>query len=470
MTASARLSDATAEVVRPTSSGIVHLGVGAFHRAHQAAFTHEAVLLTGETYWGITGFTQRSNTVVDQLAPQDGLFTLVQKGTEETTATVVGSILDVRNAAANPDAVVEAIADPATHIVTLTVTEKGYRLDPASGRLRLDDPEIAADLAGRPPHTVAGQLVAGLARRMAGDAPLTVLCCDNLPSNGRILSELVRVFVEARGMNDGLAEWISRRVAFPSSMVDRIVPATADEDRADNERRTGLRDDALVVCEPFRQWVIEDDFAGPRPAWERVGVQFVEDVEPWETMKLRVLNATHSVLAYLGILRGHNTIAEAVQDPELDEICRAMVLRDVAPTTAGGMDAVGYGNEVRTRFANPALKHTTRQVAMDGSQKLGPRLLGTVRDATDAGGSTDMLALAVAAWCAFVLAETEAGRALDDPLSAQLARAGSASDLLAVESIFGSDLGPTSPFGTQVVAWTDFLRTNSLGEWKRVLV
>ncbi len=187
-------------------------------------------------------------------------------------------------------------------------------------------------------------------------------------------------------------------------------------------------------------------------------------------MKLRDLNATHSVLAYLGILRTHNTIAEAVQDPELDEICRAMVLRDVAPTTAGGMDAVGYGNEVRTRFANPALKHTTRQVAMDGSQKLGPRLLGTVRDATDAGGSTDMLALAVAAWCAFVLAETEAGRALDDPLSAHLARAGSASDLLAVESIFGSDLGPTSPFGTQVVAWTDFLRTNSLGEWKRVLV
>ncbi|MDI9894142.1 mannitol dehydrogenase family protein [Rhodococcus sp. IEGM 1381] len=468
MTASTRLSDATATVARPTSSGIVHLGVGAFHRAHQAAFTYEAALLTGETNWGITGFTQRSNTVVEQLAPQDGLFTLVQKGIEQTTATVVGSMLDVRNATANPDAVVEAIADPATHIVTLTVTEKGYRLDPASGRLRLDDPEIVADLSGRPPRTVVGQLVAGLARRIAGDSPVTVLCCDNLPSNGRILSELVHAFVAARGRDDGLAEWIRRRVTFPSSMVDRIVPATTDDDRADNERRTGLRDDALVVCEPFRQWVIEDDFAGPRPAWERVGVQFVEDVEPWETMKLRVLNGTHSVLAYLGILRGHSTIAEAVGDPVLYEICRTMVLRDVAPTVAAGMDAVGYGDEVRVRFANPALKHTTRQVAMDGSQKLGPRLLGTVRDATSAGGSTGMLALAVGAWCAFVLEEAKAGRVLDDPLSTQLSRAGSASDLLDIDSIFGPDLGATSPFGTQVVAWTDFLRTDSLSEWKRV--
>ncbi|CCQ13713.1 Mannitol dehydrogenase domain protein [Rhodococcus sp. AW25M09] len=470
MIAPSRLSDATAAVVRPTSSGIVHLGVGAFHRAHQAAFTYEAALLTGEMNWGITGFTQRSNTVVEQLAPQDGLFTLVQKGTEQTMATVVGSVLDVRNAAADPDAVVEAIADPAVHIVTLTVTEKGYRLDPASGRLRLDDPEIVADLSGRPPRTVAGQLVAGLARRMAGDAPLTVLCCDNLPSNGRILSELVHAFVDACGRDDGLAEWITRRVTFPSSMVDRIVPATTDDDRAENERRTGLRDDALVVCEPFRQWVIEDDFAGPRPSWERVGVQFVEDVEPWETMKLRVLNATHSVLAYLGILRGHATIAEAVRDPVLDEICRIIVLRDVASTVSGGMDSVGYGDEVRERFANPALRHTTRQVAMDGSQKLGPRLLGTVRDATAAGDSTDMLALAVAAWCSFVLGETKAGRTLDDPLSAQLGRAGSAADLLAVESIFGPDLGATSLFGAQVVAWTDFLRTNSLSEWKRVLI
>ncbi|WP_415976223.1 mannitol dehydrogenase family protein [Rhodococcus sp. 077-4] len=469
MTASPRLSDATAEVVRPRSCGIVHLGVGAFFRAHQAAYTDEAARMTGETQWGIIGFTQRSNTVVEQLAPQDGLFTLVSKGVDTTSATVVGSVLGVRNAAADPAAVVEAIAAPSTHIVTLTVTEKGYRLDPSSGRIRLDDPEIAADLTGRPPRTVIGQLAAGLARRMVRDSPLTVLCCDNLPSNGRILSAAVAEFIAARATDDDLAAWVARRVTFPSSMVDRIVPATTEDDLAANERRTGLRDDALVVCEPFRQWVIEDDFAGPRPGWDQVGVQFVDDVEPWETMKLRVLNATHSVLAYLGALRGYTTIAEAMSDQDLEKICRTMVLRDIAPTVPGGMDVVAYGEQVRSRFLNPALRHTTRQVAMDGSQKLGPRLLGTVRDAIAAGGSSDMLALAVAAWCAFVLDETKAGRPLDDPLAEQLSKADSAADLLDIDSIFGPDLGPHSPFGARVIAWTDVVQTNSPSEWERVL-
>lgn len=451
-----RLSDATApSTFRPTSRGIVHLGLGAFHRAHQAVFTDEAAILTGDSSWGITGVSQRSNAVAEQLRPQDGLFTLVEKGVDVERATVVGSIVEVLNAAEDSAAVVAAIGDPGVRIVTLTVTEKGYRLDPATGRLRRGDEQIVADLAGGDPRTVVGQLVAGLVIRQQTDSPLTVLCCDNLPHNGRQLERLVADFVAARNLDDGVAEWIARRVSFPSTMVDRIVPAATADDRASLERASGLRDDALVVCEPFRQWVIEDRFVTERPAWDLVGVQFVQDVEPWEVMKLRVLNATHSLLAYAGSRAGHTTIADAVADPALESLARRMIREDVAPTLGAEMAPETYGEEVLKRFANPNLPHTTRQVAMDGSQKLGPRVLGTVRDALAAGTSTRWLAVAVAAWCLYVIDEVRAGRMLDDPMADTLAACVSSDDpipeLLGETQIFGSDLGSESLFGQQVI-------------------
>lgn len=452
-----RLSAASApEVPRPSSRGIVHLGLGAFHRAHQAAFTHEASVLTGDFSWGITGVTQRSNAVADQLVPQDCLFTLVEKGVGIDRSTVIGSIVEVIGGAENPTAVVDAIGDPGVRIVTLTVTEKGYRFDPATGRLRMDDDGIVADSYGLAPQTVIGQLVAGLAHRRETDSAVTVLCCDNLPHNGALLAGLVDDFVATRPDSVALAQWISKNVAFPSTMVDRIVPATTPGDRDRLEAATGLRDDAVVVCEPFRQWVVEDTFAAERPAWDLVGVQFVTDVEPWETMKLRVLNATHSLLAYLGSAAGHTTIAEAVADPALLSIARRMIVEDVAPTLSPNMDVTGYGDEVLGRFANPTLPHTTRQVAMDGSQKLGPRLLGTVRDALAAGTPTAWLELAVASWVRYVVDEVQSGRALDDPLAEQLGAAVGEPDpvraLLNLQTIFGDDLGHDSAFGGRVAA------------------
>ncbi|WP_338889506.1 mannitol dehydrogenase family protein [Rhodococcus sovatensis] len=464
-----RLSGATApDVVRPTTRGIIHLGLGAFHRAHQAAFTHEASLLTGDTSWGIVGVTQRSSRVAAQLLPQDGLFTLVEKGVGVERASVIGSIIEVISAVEDPAAVVESIGDPDVRIVSLTVTEKGYRLDPATGRLRLDDSDIVADLAGRAPRTVIGQLVAGIALRRKTDSPLTVLCCDNLPHNGRLLANVVADYV-ARGQDsDRLGRWISENVAFPSSMVDRIVPATTEEDRSWLHEKTGLHDEALVVSEPFRQWIVEDAFATDRPAWDLVGVQFVADVEPWETMKLRVLNATHSLLAYLGGRAGYVTIAEAVADPALASLSRRMIVENISPTIDPGLNVSAYGEEVLRRFANPNLPHTTGQVAMDGSQKLGPRILGTVRDARAMRGPTIWLAVAVAAWVRFVIDETLDGRVLDDPMAGILGAAASSPDpvaaLLGIERIFGTDLGAESEFGLQVARAARLLETGSVAE------
>ncbi|HVV24397.1 MAG TPA: mannitol dehydrogenase family protein, partial [Pseudonocardiaceae bacterium] len=259
------------DVPRPDLVGIVHLGLGAFHRAHQAVFTDDAMLATGDRSWGICGVTQRSDDVLRRLAPRDNRYTLLERGPGAAPPRVVGSILDVLPGHRDPAAVVAAIARPSVRIVTLTVTEKGYRHDPATGELDLADPEIRADLAGRPPRTVVGQLAAGIAAR--GAAPLTVVCCDNLPDNGRFLRGLVERFTGA----DAPAA-----VRFPATMVDRIVPAATDADRAE------AHDDAVVVAEPFRQWVIEDDFATDRPAWDLVGAEFTADVAPWERLKLRV--------------------------------------------------------------------------------------------------------------------------------------------------------------------------------------
>ena len=419
------------------SVGIVHLGIGAFHRAHQAVVTERAAVETGDTRWGIAGVSQRSTTVRDQLAPQDGLYSVLERGLGEPSVQVIGSIREVLTAPEDPEAVVARIADPAVSVVTLTVTEKGYRA--AGAGLNLDDPEIQADLTGRPPRTVIGQLAAAIARR---DEPLTIVSCDNLVANGPFLRRLVTDYFEALGKIPPAFE----ATRFPASMVDRIVPATTDADRDDAARLLGVRDEAVVVAEPFLQWVIEDDFAGPRPAWERGGAVLTADVAPWEQAKLRMLNATHSMLAYLGALRGYETIAEAVRDDELGRLARQLMTDDVVPTLTppDGLDLAAYGATVLERFENPALKHRTRQVAMDGSVKLPVRMLGTVRDRLAAGAEPRMISLAVAAWMVYVQRTPD----LDDPQADRLKAAvagvtepGALVDaLLAVDSVFTPDL------------------------------
>jgi fructuronate reductase len=457
----ATLPSAGPEAIRPLVDprglriGLMHFGIGAFHRAHQAVFTEIAAAATGSDQWGIAASTQRSATVRDQLAPQDGLYTVLDRGQEGTSLRIIGSIREVLDGGGDPDGVVARIVDPAVQVITLTVTEKGYRRS-STGALDVTDPLVAADLAGAPPRTAVGQLVRGLlARSLGSGAPVTVLSCDNLVGNGFVLGGLVREFIERLpAVEQGpLLDWLASSVSFPSSMVDRIVPATTAEDRAEVLARLQLEDQGTVVAEPFRQWVIEDDFAAARPAWELAGAVLTADVAPWETAKLRLLNGTHSALAYLGGLRGYRTIAEAIGDPELATVAESLMKQDVIPTLVAppGLDLEVYAASVLERFANPALRHTTAQVAMDGSQKLPLRLLGTVRERLAAGAVPHWATLAVAGWMVYVATRRDRNGqelTLNDPLAAELMEAvGSAGSpasivdrLLALPGIFAGDL------------------------------
>jgi fructuronate reductase len=438
----------------------VHLGIGAFHRAHQAVFTEDAIAAGGGD-WGICGVTQRGPGVVDQLAPQDGLYSVTARDGAGAATRVIGAVREVRWARADPEAVRDRIAAPATAVVTLTVTEKGYRHDPAGGGLNRRDPDVAADLADGGTRTVLGQLAAGLERRRAtSGAPITILSCDNLPANGRLLRGLMREFTEGRP----LRPWLEEAVAFPCTMVDRIVPATTPHDRDEITATLGVADEGAVVTEPFAQWVIEDAFAAPRPAWERAGAILADDVSPYELVKLRLLNGSHSTVAYLGALAGHELVAEAVAP--FAPVLRALMADDAAPTVSvpAGFDLPAYQDEVLARFANSALPYRTLQVASDGSQKLPQRLLGTARDRRRAGAEPRMAALGVAAWMRFVSARcSDAGQPLplDDPLGGVIAERlagetapGAVVDrLLAMEQIFPGELAADAGWRDLLVEW-----------------
>ena len=411
--------------------GIVHLGIGAFSRAHTCVFTEDAMAATGDLSWGIVAATQRSRIVADRLSPQDGLFSILERGERAADLRVVGSTLAALSGPDRAEELVSLIGDPGIRVVTLTVTEKGYRLDPVSRRLDLDDPEIRADLAGRMPQTVIGQLARGLQRRArtADGAPLSVVSCDNLPRNGAIVARAVADFVAALPSIEAtrIAEFVDNRVTFPSTMVDRMVPATTSADLDEVEHLLGLRDEAAVVAEPYRQWVIEDAFAGERPRWELAGAQLVGDVAPWEAAKLQLLNATHSLLAYLGLAAGMTTIAEAARDDAFVTAARRLMYDDVLPVLdlPAELDGTAYCESILTRVANPALGHTTAKVASDGSQKIGPRLLSTAQAARRAGREPRWVGLAVAAWLWRV--SNCSASDLNDPLASELvSRLGSA--------------------------------------------
>lgn len=381
------------------------------------------MLSTGDFGWGIVGVTQRSDTVAQQLAPQDGLFTVAERGDGAAPARIISSIVEAISGRDTPDLVVERIAAPSTRVVTLTVTEKGYRFNPQTRSLDLEDPDIQADLAGRAPRTAVGQIVRGLQQRQrTGAGPITVVSCDNLPGNGELTGTLVRDFAAALPAPESgeLLAWLAENATFPSTMVDRMVPATTEGDLAAVEGELGFRDEAAVVAEPFKQWVIEDNFAAGRPRWEDAGALFSTDVAAWESAKLRLLNASHSMLAYLGLAAGKETIADAVAVDGFRTACRRMMLEEALPsiTIPAGLEGEQYCDEVLRRFANPALGHTTAKVGSDGSQKVGLRLLTTIRGTLDAGREPKWAALAVAAWMHHV-ASTPATD-LNDPLAQEL--------------------------------------------------
>jgi fructuronate reductase len=382
-----------------TVPGIVHLGLGAFHRAHQAAYVDNC-LAAGETGWGIVGASLRSADTRDALAPQDGLYTLAVRDGEREELRVVGSIVSALVAPENPEALVDALTDPGIRIVTLTVTEKAY-LRNAAGDLDFAHPDIAWDISNPArPRTAYGFLSDALARRhTAQTLPFTVLCCDNLPANGATLRRLLLQFAARR---DTLLErHISNEVAFPSSMVDRIVPATTDDDRARISACLSVEDAWPVMTEPFCQWVIEDNFTAGRPDWEKFGVTMVEDVRPFEDMKLRLLNGSHSAIAYLGLLLGHATVAEAFTDPAIKKFVDRL-WAEAIPTlpTNAGLDTGAYTRQLAKRYANTALQHRTAQIANDGSQKLPQRIIASALERAGHQVSVTHLMLVVAAWIA----------------------------------------------------------------------
>ncbi|MFM0731645.1 mannitol dehydrogenase family protein [Paraburkholderia sediminicola] len=405
--------------------GIVHLGIGNFHRAHQALYTEEAMLAAGGD-WGICGVTLQGDVGKrDALMAQQGLYSVVERGPHGAKVTVVRALREVLAMPHDRTALFARLADPLIRIVSLTVTEKGYCRDPKTGEVALDDPAVAHDLAHPlEPRTVPGILVAALRERRDGanGEPFTVLSCDNLAHNGAALRQVVCSF--AQQADPELADWIAARVAFPSTMVDRIVPATTEAERTTVADTTGYQDAAPVPCEPFRQWVIEDRFPGGRPAWDAVGAQLVVDVTPFELAKLRMLNGTHSTLAYLSMLGGFDTIDAAVSHPAMRNLIHAMMTQEIAPTLTmpASFDVLAYRDALLERYANPALKHRCAQIAMDGSQKIPPRLLATIAARIDAGQTFTRLALAVAAWMMFLQAHADDGMRyeISDPLASRL--------------------------------------------------
>jgi fructuronate reductase len=446
---------------RAVKTGIVHLGVGAFHRAHQAVYTDD--VLARDPRWGIVAASLRSPDTFDALDPQDGLYSLSVRSQEGEALRVIGAIRQVIVAPQAIEDLLNVMADPRTRIVTLTVTEKGYCHDPATGTLNEAYPDIVHDLAYlRTPRSAPGFIIEALRRRrMAGIAPFTVLTCDNLPSNGRTVKRVLTRFAEL--VDADLGRFVANEVSCPSTMVDRIVPATSDQDRERIGQVLGLSDAWPVVTEPFTQWVIEDRFPQGRPAWEEAGAEFVSDVEPYEHMKLRLLNGSHSTLAYLGYLAGYETVADTMADPAFVRLIQGLMDEEVTPTLhmPAGADLSSYKRALVERFKNPALKHRTWQIAMDGSQKLPQRLLGTVRDRLSGGACIGRLSLGVAAWMRYVTGIDEKGAPIDvrDPMSSRLReladRAGGsperlARELFAMREIFGDEL-PQDPRFTDAV-------------------
>lgn len=434
------------------SLGIVHLGIGAFHRAHMASYIDAC--LAHDPRWGICGVSLRSSATRDALGPQDDLYTLGIQSSHGLAPRIIGAVKDLIVAPESPEILAERLSDPAIRIVSLTITEKGYCHDPATGRLNADHPDIVHDLATTGlPKTAIGWLAHGLlARKAAGIAPFTILSCDNLPSNGQTLRQVLADFIDRKAPAE--AGWFAAEVACPATMVDRIVPATTDEDRAAIDRALGLQDAWPVMAEPFTQFVVEDHFTLGRPDWEAHGVTMAEDVEPFEKMKLRMLNGSHSTLAYLGYLAGDETVADTMADPAFKRLIGDLMAKEIKPTLSmpPDVDLVAYGDALLERFSNTALKHRTWQIAMDGSQKLPQRLLGTIRDRLEEGQPFNRLALGVAAWMRYALGTDEQGNAIDvrDPMADDFATIPATNAIetvqafLGLHSIFGADL-PNQP-------------------------
>ena len=451
---------------RSLRGGIVHVGVGGFHRSHLATYIDD-LCRAGCQDWAIvgTGILPGDAAMADALGSQDHLYSLITRSASTESVEVIGSIIAYHHASPSREVLVEQIADPATQIVSLTVTEGGYPVDDTTGRYVPD-----SNVAG--PESAFGLIARGLdMRRRHGGGPLTVMSCDNVMSNGS--TARVATLGEAARISDGLHAWVSESATFPNSMVDRITPATADADREWLAQRFGLLDRWPVVTEPFRQWVIEDSFAGDRPPLEDVGVIVTGDVEPYEVMKLRLLNAGHSCLAYLGALEEIKTVDAAIANPALGKFVAAYLEREATPVLppVANVDIPRYTASLVDRFANPRIGDQIARLCLDGSSKLPKFVLPTLRAQLATGGPVALSALALAGWCEYLNGVTQNGTPIDhadDPLlDRALAHArASRSDpaaFLAFSEVFGTDLAQPGRFREAFVHAVNALRTQGVG-------
>ncbi|WP_371012442.1 mannitol dehydrogenase family protein [Mesorhizobium sp. RCC_202] len=463
--------------------GIAHIGVGAFHRCHQAEYTDD-LLEHHFDRWGLIGINIRPPSLAETLGRQDSLYTRLIRQNDDVEARIIGSIVRVVDSQDSAAPALDVLAWPEIEIVTMTVTEKGYCHIPSSGALDLDHPDIVHDLANpHAPRSVPGILARALELRMASHGrPVTLLSCDNIPTNGIILGNVVRTFAERRGST--LANWIAANVAFPSAMVDRIAPATTKADIDTVEKRFGYRDSAVVIGERFRQWVIENRFVGRVPRWDLVGASFVDDVTPFEHLKMRVLNGAQTTLSYLGVLSGFKHTFEAIADPLLAGFVRRMLTEETLPTLmpVPGIVPTAYVEQSLSRLTNTAIHHRNHQIATDGSQKIVQRLLNPIRDRLAKGDSIALLSVPVAGWMAYLVkASARFGRAwqVSDPFADKIAaiadRIGSdigalVEAILAVDAIFDPALAANRVFRAHVVAGLDgLLSDDPMGFVRQVL-
>lgn len=438
-------------------TGIVHVGIGGFHRSHEAFYTDQLLHNEGVTDWGICGVAllDFDTKIYNTLKEQDGLYTLVVKELDGSlTKRIIGSIVEVLYAPDSPIAVIEKMASPEVKIISLTITEGGYNYNEATGEFNFENPLIQHDIENaQDPKTIFGYLAQALKlRKERGLKGCTIQSCDNIQGNGHMTEKMLLSYLKVA--EPELVAWVEEHVSFPNAMVDRITPATSPEDITNLKETSGIDDAWPVVCEPFKQWVIEDYFSEGRPSWELVGAQFVLDVEPYEKMKLQLLNAGHSVLGILGALMGYSTIDEVANNPSINAFLRAYMGKEVAPilNNLKGVDLESYEVSLLQRFGNIYIKDQIDRICSESSAKFPIFILPTVNAQLNLGGNIEHAAFVTAAWAIYSLGYDETGKALNvkdvmEPVLAEKAKESklNPAKFLEIESVFGK-LKDSKPF------------------------
>lgn len=454
--------------------GIVHIGVGGFHRSHEAVYTHQLLQAGGSEDWSICGVGLREGdrTMGQVLAGQDHLYTLIELGADGTNAvSVIGAITDFLFAPDDQNAVIEKLASPHVRIVSLTITEGGYNVDDSTGRFHDTHPDVVHDLENpQQPRTVFGFLTEALRRRRErGLPPFTVLSCDNLPDNGHVARAALLAFAELK--DSDLANWIAKEASFPSSMVDRITPGTNDKHRQWLKANYDIEDGWPVICEPFSQWVLEDDFCNGRPEWEKVGVQFTDNVAPYERMKIRLLNASHSAMAYLGYLAGYRYTHEVMADERFSQFIRDFMDKDASPLLGpiAGIDVPTYKRTLIERFSNPQMGDQLARLCMDGSSKIPKFLVPTIQTLIHEGRPLSRVATIIASWALYLQGTDEHGKPfeINDPMAERLRaavadRAYLTRNFLGMDEIFSARLANSEAFAVAFDTALDKLETNGV--------